>query len=379
MSRLYSFFIASAAIVGFFLIFFFWRDALYDVKILSSSSSIERSPRQSLSFRLHARNNRTEPMHVKGVYLTAYSAGSPKKMDAILSLLKRTELNAVVIDIKDYSGTILYDSHVPLVQELGTKKNILGDVVSLIQKLHDEHIYVIARQTVFQDPLLAKKKPEWAIRDTSGGIWYDYKGLSWVDPTERDVWAYNIALAKEAISLGFDEINFDYIRFPSDGNLKIAVFHENGRPKYESMREFYDTISGAFRYERAWISFDMFGFVMERTDDLNIGQRLVDALDAADFISPMMYPSHYPQGHIGLKNPAAYPEAVLRHGLEKGAPQFVGHRAKLRPWLQAFNLGATYDETKIRAQIDTVEQYTDAGWLLWNAANRYTEAGLKIQ
>ncbi|MFZ2190056.1 MAG: putative glycoside hydrolase [Candidatus Magasanikiibacteriota bacterium] len=324
---------------------------------------------------------------VKGLYLTAYSAGNPKKMDEIIKLIDDTELNAVVIDIKDYSGKVLYDSNLLLVKEFGTKENRLGDVKSLIKKLHEHNIYVIGRLTVFQDPLLASKKPEWAIKSKSGGsasssdkLWFDNKGLNWVDPTRVEVWNYNVAIAKEAVRLGFDEINFDYVRFPSDGNMKLVVYNTGGEPKYEVMRRFYSYLNNKLNKEPVWISLDMFGYVMERTDDMNIGQRLVDAVDNTDYICPMMYPSHYSKNSLGHENPAEIPGLIIDNGMKKGLPTFENKRAKVRPWLQAFDIGAKYsDGPKIREQIDAVEKYDNAGWLLWNASNRYTSAGLKME
>jgi hypothetical protein len=318
---------------------------------------------------------------VKGIYLTAYSAGNSKKMNEIIKLVSSTELNAVVIDIKDYSGKILYASSVPTVKKIKASDNRLGDVKKLIKKLHANNIYVIARQTVFQDPLLAEKKPEWAIKSKMGGLWRDNKGLAWVDPTRIEVWSYNLAIAKEAVDLGFDEINFDYVRFPSDGNMGQVVYNTKDRKRYEVMGEFYNFLNERLADYPVWISLDMFGFVMEKTgeDDMHIGQRLADAVGEVDYICPMMYPSHYPAGHLGLKNPADYPGKVIDNGMKKGEKWFQGSRATVRPWLQAFNIGAIYDAGKIRAQIDMVEKYPNAGWFLWNAANRYSAAGLKKQ
>jgi hypothetical protein len=318
---------------------------------------------------------------VKGLYLTAYSAGSSKKLGEIIDLINRTELNAVIIDIKDYSGLVLYDTKVPLATSLRLKDNRYPDLAKTIRRLHDNDIYVIARQTIFQDPVLAEKMPAWAIKNSGGGIWRDHKGLAWVDPSKKEVWDYNLAIAKEAVDFGFDEINFDYIRFPSDGNMKTAVYSSlsTSTKKYEVMAKFYKYLTSKLANEPVWLSFDMFGFVMEKKgeDDMNIGQRLDDALQVADYICPMMYPSHYPPGHLGLSNPAAFPALVFEHGLTLGAPRFVGKKAELRPWIQAFDMGAIYDAAKIRAQIDEIEKFTTAGWLLWNASNRYTSAGLK--
>lgn len=359
-------------------IFFMWQQTLV---IVSSFTEKEyTSPRESLEVRLaYAKKQKQKPPKrvVKGLYLTAYSAGSPQKVEAIIDLIRGTELNAVVIDIKDYSGFVLYDSAVPLVNELSLEDDRLGDIAAIIQTFHDHDIYVIARQTVFQDPILAEKKPEWAIKSTYGGLWRDHKGLAWVDPTIQDIWEYNMDIAREAVSFGFDEINFDYVRFPSDGNMSLVVYTTADKPRHDVMGEFYAFLGDSFETLPAWVSIDQFGFVMERHDGMSIGQRLEDAVDHIDYICPMMYPSHYPSGHLGLVNPAAHPYMVIDNGMQKGVPYFEDARAAVRPWIQAFNIGAEYGATNIRAQIDAIEQYDNAGWLLWNAANRYTAAGLR--
>lgn len=366
--------------------FVFWQWSLTSFVQTTSGTELNNLP-QNISPTRSETRQKPKKQTVKGLYLTAYSAGSDKKIDEIIDLIKKTELNSVVIDIKDYSGKILYGSKVPLVNQLKTKDNRLGDARALIKKLHDNGIYVIARQTVFQDPILAEKKPEWGVKDGEGsdGLWRDKKGLAWVDPTQKGVWNYNLAIAKEAIQLGFDEINFDYVRFPSDGDMSRASFALNGRSKQKVMREFFQFLNQKLANQPVWISIDMFGFVMEKHYGLSIGQRLVDAVDNVDYICPMMYPSHYPVGHLGFDNPAEHPAEVIENGMKMGLPYFDGEplgnargeRAKVRPWLQAFDIGAVYsDGTLIRAQIDAVEKYGDAGWLLWNAANRYTANGL---
>ena len=378
-------------IIGFALlcalgIWFTWQETVQAWEEASLSTFDSR-----LSVQLFERNGYTlafaqekklkpKKREVKAVYLTAYSAGSSRTMGRIIKLIDETELNAVMIDIKDYSGLVLYDSNLLWVNEFKTEDNRLGDVKALVKKFHDNNIYVIARQTVFQDPILAKKKPEWAIHSKTGGLWRDNKGLAWVDPTRKEIWNYNVAIAREAIRLGFDEINFDYVRFPSDGNMSNVVYTNGEKEKYEVMHDFYHYLNMRLSGESAWISLDMFGFVMERHDGMNIGQRLEDAVDEVDYICPMMYPSHYPAGHLGLANPADYPAQIFDNGLKKGLEYFTGHRAEVRPWLQAFDLGSNYrDGAKIREQIETIEKYTEAGWLIWDASNRYTSAGLKVE
>ncbi|PIR76116.1 MAG: GTP-binding protein [Candidatus Magasanikbacteria bacterium CG10_big_fil_rev_8_21_14_0_10_42_10] len=346
----------------------------------------EEAPKDALEVKLYQaqkeateqalRDAKPEKREVKGIYLTAYTASNDNAREKLINLIDTTELNAVVIDIKDYTGYLLYDSQLPLVNELGTDKDRLGDVKRIVDEFHKHNIYVIARQTVFQDPVLAVKKPAWAIASKNGGLWHDNKGLAWVDPTKEDVWQYNVDIAKEAISFGFDEVQFDYVRFPSDGNMSTVVYTNGSEEKYTIMNHFYTFLGEQLADDPAWISLDMFGFVMERHDGMNIGQRLEDAVGNVDYISPMMYPSHYPTGHLGLANPAASPGLVIENGMKKGMPYFQDTKTQARPWIQAFNIGAVYGATNIRAQIDTVEKYTDGGWLLWNASNRYSSAGL---
>ncbi len=315
------------------------------------------------------------PKTVKGIYLTAYSAGKKERLQKYLDLIDQTELNAVVIDVKDYTGKILYNSKLRQVNQLGLKNVLIDDLKKLVNLLHEHNIYVIARQSVFQDPALSYLKPEWSIKNVYGQVWTDYKGLSWVDPNKRQVWIYNLKIAQELADLGVDEINFDYVRFPSDGNLKI-IKYSSYISKEDVLGSFFSFLKTNLKKKDVVFSVDLFGFVMER-ERLNIGQSLDIVLPYVDIVCPMMYPSHYPSGHLGLKNPADYPQLVLENGLKKGLVKFKKYSTKLRPWLQAFNLGAIYDGEKIRTQIETVEKYSSAGWLLWNARNYYTDAGLK--
>jgi hypothetical protein len=331
------------------------------------------------------------PTTVKGIYVTAYTAGNQVRLDKIIDLIDRTELNAVVIDIKDYTGYILYDSHVPLAEQLHTTKNILGDVPALISRLHEHGIYVIARQTVFQDPVLAKNNPIWAIRDVHGGLWRDRNGLAWVDASVTGVWDYNIAIAKEAAGLGFDEINFDYVRFPTDGNLKNMGF-----PKWDKKTPRSIVIKNFFKKVReslsdATLSVDLFGLSAVNSDDLGIGQILENAFDYFDYVCPMLYPSHFASGFLGFENPAEHPYEVVKYATQmallkkeyyKNALSFtgsVGKLAKIRPWIQDFDLGAVYDEAMVRQQIDAVVDATQkeyVGFMLWSPSNFYTKEAL---
>lgn len=321
-----------------------------------------------------------EKIQAKGIYLTTNTAGG-KSLGAFIERIKETELNAVVIDIKDYTGFISYDTDVDIVNELGTEKIKIDNIEEILQTLHDNDIYAIARMQVFQDPALAEKKPSWGIQNSkTGGVWKDYKGLAWLDPNIKEVWEYNIALAKDAIEKGFDEINFDYIRFPSDGPIASAVYAKNnGMSKEEVMNNFFIYLKEELKDEPAYTSADLFGMTLWHTDDFNIGQTLLGAASKFDYISPMVYPSHYPDGFLGFANPAEHPYDVIYRNLEKGskALEKASTTTELRPWLQDFDLGAVYTKELVRAEINAAEEWDTHGWLLWNASNNYTYEALK--
>lgn len=317
-----------------------------------------------------------KPEYVRGIYLTAASAGNDSYRQKIISNLKKGYINSVVIDIKDYSGYILYDTQVAEVNKIQGKK-IRMDARQVIDDFHAAGIYVIARQTVFQDPVLAEARPELAMHTKAGNIWRDNKNLAWLDPSNEKVWEYNLAISKEAVLLGFDEINFDYMRYPSDGPMSSLDYNLTAdQQKYDVMKSFYQYLSKNLSGLTP-ISVDMFGLVMDNVKDnydLNIGQRLIDALDYFDDIDPMMYASHYPKTYLGYENSAEHPGEVVAYGLKISQATTTNRRAKIRPWLQAFSIGAVYDQEKIKAQIRATEAATStSGWLFWNARNVYAD------
>jgi len=321
---------------------------------------------------------RIKPDYVRAIYLTAYSASNEDFRQSIIAKIKDSRINTVIIDIKDYSGYILYNSELQNLHAINAVKYRMKDVQKILDDFHQAEIYVIARQTVFQDPVLAEAMPNLAFQTWQGNIWRDNKGLAWVDPNKKEVWQYNLAIAKEATDFGFDEINFDYMRYPSDGNMaNINYALPENKVKTDVMKEFYKFLSDNLS-DHTTISIDMFGLVMDHTDDgydLNIGQKLLDAVDYFDYVYPMMYASHYPLNYLGLENSAEYPGIVIAHGLKISQSALENKRAKIRPWLQAFNIGATYDAAKINAQITATENATSttAGWALWNARNYYPD------
>lgn len=327
---------------------------------------------------------RTKPPEIerKVIYITSWTATLPSKIDHFIELIDTTELNAAIIDIKDYTGFISYDSDVEKVNEYETEDKRITDIHALLKKFKDKGIYLIARQTVFQDPAMAQANPDWAVKDTrTGKPWKDWKGLQWIDPTNKNAWQYNIAIAKEAIDIGFDEINFDYIRFPSDGPTAYMEFADlQGRERHEVMHDFFKYISEQLADEPAYTSVDLFGLTTEREDDMMIGQQIEDAAPYIDYICPMVYPSHYPIGYLNYNNPAAHPYEVIYNAISKGVESIntvENVRAKISPWLQDFDMGATYTADMIRKQITASDEAGGYGWLMWNSRNVYTESVYK--
>ncbi|MEI7451650.1 MAG: putative glycoside hydrolase [Candidatus Falkowbacteria bacterium] len=314
---------------------------------------------------------------IHGIYLTAYSAGSEKKVNNILASIKKSEINAVVIDIKDYSGYLSYDSNIKMANDLKLEQVKIKNIKALIDKLHQAHLYVIARVAVFQDPLLADKKPEWAVKSkASGRAWRDRKGLAWLDTSNPEVWKYHVAIAKEAIGLGFDEINLDYVRFPSDGAISDMSFPYLGKQtKADALRNFFAYFSQQLKDEPAYLSVDLFGLTTTVKNDMNIGQVIENAAPYFDYICPMVYPSHYPNGFLGFKNPADHPYEVIYKAIKSGDSRIKAvsdNRAVLRPWIQDFNMGAIYTASMIKQELKASADAGGDGYLVWDPKNVYT-------
>jgi hypothetical protein len=330
------------------------------------------------------------PHPIKGIYISAWSNTDSSKIDNLIKLINETELNGVVLDVKDYSGKFTYAVNVPLAKEVGALGEIkIKDIDAYIEKFHKNNIYVIGRVQVFQDPMLAKARPDIAIKELkTGKTWKDNKGLEWLDPSSRIVWDYAVDIAKDMSSHGFDEVNFDYVRFPADGDIEKMdfPFWDAVRPKYELISSFFYYISDQLKNTDIATSVDLFGLASWRaldfSFDLNIGQRLVDALPYFDYVSPMVYPSHYPKDFNGIKNPSLNPYEIIYGSLItwKELKATTTYKAVLRPWLQDFDLGGVrYDKTKVRAQIQAAEDLGIDSWLLWNSSSKYTRDALLVE
>lgn len=358
------------------------------------------------------------PTVAKGIYITGWSAGSSKKLASLISLIDRTELNAAVVDVKDYSGYMSYHTSIPEVKAAGAEREIrIARPNAVIKALHDKGIYVIGRITAFQDPILAKAHPEWAMKNkVTGKVWLDQKGIAWIDPAAEGAWEYIASIAKDALRRGFDEINFDYVRFASDGDLSKISFPawDMKTPRHVVIKNFFSYLRESLPDDK--ISADLFGLTAVNPDDLGIGQVIEDAYQYFDYVSPMTYPSHYASGFLGYKNPGAYPYEVMKYSIDTARNRLTTFQsslaraaasssqmasvaeamlppspptlARLRPWIQDFNLGATYTAAMVRKQIDAIEDSlriasstamlpAAGGWLLWSASNNYTEGALQ--
>jgi hypothetical protein len=318
--------------------------------------------------------------------------GSSKKVEHYVEVANTTEINAYVVDIKDDDGYVGYESQVPEVQENGTwKKKYNPD--SVLKAFHDNDIYVIGRLVVYKDPVYSVKRPDLAIKNINGGLWKDNNGLTWLNPYNKDNWDYTISIAKEAIAKGFDEIQFDYIRFPSDGKAKQMDFTGIEQEKYEAICDFL-----AYAKEQITevpISADVFGIIMESPKDTErIGQYLEFVGKDIDYISPMVYPSHYAYGQIVNKvkfeAPDLEPYAVVYNTLLKGKERIAQageYKANVRPYLQDFTASwlkprdgkkmyQDYGAEQVKQQIKAVYDAGYEEWILWDASNTYHEEAL---
>lgn len=373
------------------------------------------------------------PESVKAIYMSACVAGTPSFRNDLITLIEETELNAVVIDIKDASGSISFPP-VGATWQAAWQAAECGarDMKDLIALLHDKNIFVIGRLQVFQDPLTVTTQPQWAVKRADGQTtWKDYKGISFVDVASQPYWDRIIELVVESYNIGFDEINFDYIRYPSDGNMEdisfpVSAAGPHGLDKPANLEAFFAYLHEAIsdpalfaamqhtstgRLETIpYTSADLFGMTTTNYGDLSIGQVQDRAAPYFDFIAPMVYPSHYPNSFLNLGNPNNYPYEVVYYAMKTGvdrmrasttplegfkhtpimieqassSPIFSGEYVKpaygpekFRTWIQDFDYGGDYDAADVRAQIQASYDAGVSSWMIWAPSNRYTRAALQ--
>ena len=324
------------------------------------------------------------PETVRGLYVNSWSAGSRRRLAALIALADSTEINSFVIDIKDASGYVSHPSEVQLARDIGATGEIrIPSLSYLLGKLEEAGIYPIARIVIVKDPLLAAARPDLAVQDTAGGVWVDGKGIVWMNPYQREIWDYHVALAREVASWGFPEIQWDYVRFPDAPASEIGRTHfpgENGQPKAEAIRDFLAYSRDGLADMGVRVTADVFGVTTSATRDVGIGQVWESFIDVVDVALPMVYPSHYWKGSFGIDTPNAYPYEIVRSALEealKRSAEMPGAGAT-RPWLQDFTLGKPrYGAAEVRAQIQATYDVGIDEWILWNPGSRYTAEALE--
>ena len=348
------------------------------------------------------------PESVKAIYMTSCVVGTKDFRQKLVDLIDETEINSIVIDIKDFSGTLSFPPKSEKLKPAWDEAPCgTTDMKEFIAQLHEKGIFVIGRITVFQDPFYTKRHPEDAVKRASdGAVWKDHKGLSFVEVGAKRYWDYVLELAHESYEIGFDELNFDYVRFPSDGNMSDIYFPfsndiivANGsKGKQMALEEFFKFLDKELRGDipadtskRPIISADLFGMTTTNTDDLNIGQVLERALPYFDYIAPMVYPSHYPNNFNGWSDPDDYPYELIHYVMGEGVrrveefknasttPQHIKdkvHKEQLRTWIQDFDYGGDYGPKEVREQIQATYDVGLNSWMIWAPSNIYTRGAL---
>jgi hypothetical protein len=317
---------------------------------------------------------RPYPDEIRGVHVTMALASVPGKIDEYLSLTKRG-LNTLELDVKDENGEVVFRKpKVALAREVGAAKDYY-DPVEVAQKAHAAGVYLIGRIVCFEDPTLTQSAPRYAIRTTSGGVWTTVAGLGWANPYDKRVWDYNVQLGIAAAKAGFDEIQFDYVRFPTDGDLSAAVFPGKTKESKTAVITSFAKYAGErLKPLGVRVSADVFG--LSATRNMGIGQRPKQLGAYLDTIYPMVYPSHFGPGEYNLPDPNAQPGRTVGLALRDFDRQLTGLDTRLVPWLQDFSLGRTYTLEDVQDQIEAARDAGAEGYLLWNAAGLYTRGAL---
>lgn len=316
----------------------------------------------------------------KALYLSSFGATSSKLMGNAKHLIRSTEINALVIDIKMDRGQIAFKTANPIANKIGAQEVILfKDLPKFVADLKKEGIYTIARIVSFKDTPYITAHPQYAVKKTDGTLFKDKEGLYWIDASHKEPWKYIIDIAEESAKAGFDEIQFDYVRFPDRKGIKFAV-ENNQANRVQAISGFLESARKRLVPYNVFVSADIFGYVSWHDADIEIGQR-VDALAPfVDYLSPMLYPSGFNAGIPGYSNPVAANYEIVKHSLDKALQKSGGSPLSYRPWLQAFRDYAfdrrIYGEKEIRDQIRASEDFGSCGWILWNPRNVYTAAGL---
>ncbi len=323
------------------------------------------------------------PFRPKAIYLSVFGITNAALRNKAISLANSGVINALVIDVKGDRGLTAYRSEAR--EKIGAAAQVtaraprLQDFPALLARLHAQHLYLIARIVVFKDDPLASAHPEWSVHTTEGEPWRDGEQLQWMDPFSHDVWQHNLDIAEEAARMGFDEVQFDYVRFPDKGKLHFAL-PSTRRNRTAAIVGFLQGARTRLAPYNVFVSADIFGYVCWNLDDTAIGQQLEMLGAPLDYISPMLYPSGFTWGLPGLSDPVADPGQIIRRSLAEAVKRTHLPGVRFRPWLQAFRDYAfdhrVFDATAISAQTQAADAADSDGWMLWNPHNHYDASAL---
>ncbi len=313
------------------------------------------------------------PAEVRGLHVTMALAGLPGKLNEYVAM-KAAGLNTIELDVKDENGVVGFPVNVPLARKIGSAKRYY-DAQRAVAKIHAAGLYLVGRVVTFEDPILSAGAPQLAIRRTDGSRWLNSAGLGWTNPYDRRVWKYNVDIAEQAAKLGFDEIQFDYVRFPSDGDIsQIRYPGKHAQAMGWTIPMFAKYARERLKPLGVRISVDVFG--LSATRNLGIGQFPRRIARFVDAIYPMVYPSHYVSGEYNIIDPDSRPGTTVAYSLRDFRAAVLGHATKLIPWLQDFSLRRTYTLADVQDQIQAARLEHAKGFMLWNAAGVYTVKAL---
>jgi hypothetical protein len=315
---------------------------------------------------------------IRGLYVNRFAAQSAHRMHWLIGVADSTEINGLVIDMKDEFGLNFHSANPEYRKNEGAGHGMVHDVRALLDTLHAHNVFAIARIVVFKDPTTALENPSWTIKQPDGSIWHDKKGFSWVDPYNHALWDYNIGIAEELVHLGFDEIQFDYIRFPEPyKSLPTQVFPaSNGMRKPELLAAFLKEARERLNKLGVRSTADVFGFVTTVRGPLEVGQEWEKLAPVTDVLLPMCYPSHFPHGSFGIARPNEEPYRIQKISIDaaRGRDHKLGITAPehVRPWIQAFSLGQpAYGPEEVEAQKKAIYDAGYDGWVLWHPGSKY--------
>ncbi len=320
-----------------------------------------------------------KPENVKGIYMSSWVAGTKSVRNRLTNLVNDTVINSVVIDFKDSTGVVSIPAPEGASQDrINAESTRAVDLKEYIQELHENDVYVIARIAVFEDPIYAKNNPTSAVLNSKGELWKDRHGLAWVDASSPEFHQYILELAYEAYDLGFDEINLDYIRFPTDGSRDKVYPITKNKLKQDVISDFTIFMHKNLKEKDIPLSIDVFGQILTDPNDVNIGQFYEYLLPNVDAIAPMIYPSHFYAGYKGLKSPEANPYQTIKLSLQDGLnrQKAINNNTEIRPWLQDFSMSVSYGPNEVKAQIKAANDVGIYSYLLWDPKNRYTKEAL---